>query len=227
MLTRAMELHQRTGNISFASLSLNLFADLYLSMGNLDLAYRFASEAYQQADLSGNRFDQAYANIRKGIVVLRGGGDDAGFSDSRDRNAFAVELLTRALELGKEIGSIELIAISTLYLAEAQIGLSVVKGRDLLKSARDLVTTYGDVCLVGELKRIEARYQGERMVVTGENCLSISGNFLPRIPAAKAELERFLIKNALEQAGQNQSEAGRLLGVSKAYIHQKRKQYGI
>ncbi len=228
LVREAIELYQRAGSISGVSEALDSLAQVYLEKGELERAERVAVQAMEQADLSRNPFDQAEADIRLGIISYRKhcvtdrtrGGFDDGCQSAR-------RFLESAIRMNEEIGSKELSATATLYLAEVYLGISVVKGREILERARELVHSYGDIYLIQEFERIAQRYQGERMTLSNDNCLSISGNFLPRVSEAKAEVERFLIKNALHQAGNNQSEAGRLLGVSKVYIHQKRKQFGL
>lgn len=216
VLTEALELHQRTGNISSASICLNLFAHLYIETGDVDRAERFAVQCVEQADLSKNLFDQADAYITAGRVAHRKGD---GFKAER--------LLNIAVDLANRIASKELMAASTIYLAECCLTSSVVKGREFLMQAGNWVREYPDKWFEAELERIGDRYKGDRISITDDNRLLVNGNLLPSWNSAKEALERFLIKNALDLADGNQTKAGQLLGITKVHVHDKRKQYEL
>lgn len=216
LLREALELYQRTGNMASTASSLDLFAQLYLETGDLESAERFAAQATEQADLSRNPFQQAYAYISAGRVAYRKGD---GFKAER--------LLRIALDLANRIASKELMAASTIFLAECCLTASVVKGREYLIQATNWVREYPDKWFEMELERIGERYKGDRISITEENKLVVNGNLLPSWNGAKEALERFLIKNALELANGNQTKAGQLLGITKVHVHDKRKQYDL
>jgi len=139
----------------------------------------------------------------------------------------AEKSLSVALDLANKLESKMLQSHAYLYLAEACLPTSPVKGREYLMKAAELLTEYRDPWLDNELERISQRYKGERISITDENRLVINGNLLPTWAAAKEAVEKFLLKNALEQSEGNQTKAGQLLGITKVHVHEKRKQYGM
>ncbi len=211
-----IDLHQRTGNISFATISLQLFAEIYLETGELERAESFVTQAIEQADLSGNPFDQADAFITAGRIAYRRG------------DSFKAErLLNIAVDLANKIASKQLMAASMIFLAECCLTTSVVKGREYLLQATNWVREFPDKWFETELERVSERYRGDRIAITDDNKLQVNGNLLPSWNAAKEALERFLIKNALELADGNQTKAGQLLGITKVHVHDKRRQYDL
>jgi tetratricopeptide (TPR) repeat protein len=215
-LQESVELHQRIGDISGTSLCLKLFAQLHLEAGNLNEAKRFASQAVEQADLGHDDFGMSDALIIAGQVAFRLG-------DYWN----AEKSLGTALDLANKLDSKMLQTHGYLYLAEASLPTSPVKGREYLAKAAGLLTEYHDPWLDNELERISQRYKGERISITDDNRLVINGNLLPTWASAKEAVEKFLLKNALEQTEGNQTKAGQLLSITKVHVHEKRKQYGI
>ncbi|MBI4468691.1 MAG: tetratricopeptide repeat protein [Acidobacteria bacterium] len=216
MLKEAIELGQRVGDIPGTAIRLELLGELYLAKGDFVGAKRHIDSAIEQADLGDHDYQKGYSRITAGRILL-------AQRDTRN----AEKMLTRALEIGEKIQSIPLIARSCLYLSEVYLSISTVRGQEFLGRASELLADYRDVVMENDLKRISGRYRGERIVVTSENKLTINGHLLPTWNAAKEAVERFLLKNALAQAGDNQAKAGEILGISKVHVHDKRKQYGL
>lgn len=216
LMCEGLELAQRIGDIAGAAIRLNLLTELHLEKGEFDAARRYNESAIQQADLGNHGFERSYTRITAGRIALARG-DALG----------AERHLTVALEIGEKMQSGALIARASLYLAEAFLGISTVKGQEFLARATQSVAEYRDAALEADLTRVASRYRGERIVVTPDNKLTINGHLLPTWNAAKESVERFLLKNALAQSGDNQAKAGEILSISKVHVHDKRKQYGL
>jgi len=216
LLYESIELRHRVGDIAGTALCLELLAELNLEVGDLPAAVTFAAQAMEQADLATNSFQQAYARITAGRVCFRKG--DAFGAEKR---------LLAALDMAATLESKELICVASLYLAECYLVLSPLKGREYLWKSAELLHDFQDVWFQSEFERISQRYKGERISITEDNKLLINGNLLPTWAAAKEAVEKFLLKNALEQSEDNQTQAGRLLGITKVHVHDKRKQYDI
>lgn len=216
LLYESLELRHRVGDIAGGALCLDLLAELNLEVGDLAAAAMLAAQAVEQADLAMNAFQQAYARVTAGRVCFRKG-DVLG----------AEKRLLAALDRAQKLESKELLCVASLYLAECYSVLSPLKGREYLWKSAELLHDFQDVWFQTEFERISQRYKGERISITEDNKLLINGNLLPTWAAAKEAVEKFLLKNALEQSGFNQAQAGRLLGITKVHVHDKRKQYGI
>lgn len=216
ILQESGELYQRVGNIAGSSIYLETFAELYLQSGALHKAEKYASQAIQQADLSHNEFVKAEALITLGRIEIK-------------RNDFyaAAKVLKEALEISQRLNSKMLQTAAQLYLAECELPTAPVKAQQRLTWVREALESYHDVQLQQELERIRQRAKGERLKITADNKLIIDGNFLPNWYAAKEALETFLLKNALRQSEGNLTKAGKILGITKVHVHDKKKQYGL
>ncbi len=216
LLKDGIELAHRVGDIASTSVYLRLFAELNLMKGDVGGARRSVDSAIEQADLSSNIGHQASSRILGARISLAKG-------DAYN----AEQALNTALELAQKSGNQSLEARARLYLADTLVTTSSVKGREYLNKACDLLANYREAALDQDVKRISDRYRGERVTITADNKLMINGNLLPTWNTAKEAVERFLLKNALEQAQDNQTKAGQILGITKVHVHDKRKQYGL
>ncbi|HZS46509.1 MAG TPA: hypothetical protein VFC63_15645, partial [Blastocatellia bacterium] len=113
-----------------------------------------------------------------------------------------------------------------IYLADTYHGFDPVKGPQQIEAATLLLNQHNDAALSAALQRVSQKYQTGRIWREGTK-LIFDSNLLPNWYEAKRSLEVFLLKSALDQAGQNLTEAGKLLGISKVHVHDKRKQYQI
>lgn len=216
ILKEGAEFARRTGDVDHTALCFELFAELYFEKGELESARRYIGSAIEYADLGHHAERKCGTRILAGRIALARG----------DTRAAEAEL-TRALDVADASQNSTLRARVCLYLAEAALATSTVKGQEYLAQASELLTRHHDASLELDFKRISGRYRGERISVTTDNKLTINGHLLPTWNAAKEAVERFLLKNAIDQAGGNQAKAGEILGISKVHVHDKRKQYGL
>ncbi len=191
-------------------------AELYFRKGDWERARVHAEKLIEGSLAVGSVVHEAHGRLQAGRVCLAQG-------DS----AAAKHQLSASLELAQRAAETTLEARASLYLAEALASTLAIKGREYLNRAMELLSNYRDATLDQDLKRISDRYRGERITLTGDNKLVINGHLLPTWNAAKEAVERFLLKNALEQSQDNQTKAGQILGITKVHVHDKRKQYGL
>jgi tetratricopeptide (TPR) repeat protein len=209
-------LYQQLGNIAGNSGFLETYAELYLESRALHKAEKYATQATEQADLSQNEFVKAEALITRGRIEIK-------------RNDFyaAAKLLQDAVDISQKVKSKMLETAALLYLAECELPTAPVKAQQRLTQVRDMLEEYHDARIKQEFERISQRAKGERLKITPDNRLIIDGNFLPNWYAAKEAMETFLLKNALRQSEGNLTKAGKILGITKVHVHDKKKQYGL
>ena len=216
LLGESHALFQQAGNSASISVVLTTYADLYLAQKALTKAESFAVQAIEQADLSHNEFLKAEAMIVLGrIQIMRG-----------DFYA-AAKPLRGALEIGQKLNSRMLETAALLYLAECELPTAPIKAHERLTQVRERLEEYHDAQIEQELERIRQRGRGERLKIAPDNTLIINGNLLPDWYAAKEALETFLLKNALQQTGGNLTKAGKILGISKVHVHDRKKKYRL
>jgi len=145
------------------------------------------------------------------------------------RNDFyaAAKPLQQAIEISEQLNSKILQTAALLYLAECELPTAPVKAQQHITQVRDLLEECHDARLQQEFERISNRAKGERLKITPDNRLIIDGNFLPNWYAAKEAMETFLLKNALRQSEGNLTKAGKILGITKVHVHDKKKQYSL
>ncbi len=95
-----------------------------------------------------------------------------------------------------------------------------------LRRTKALLNGYRDAYLFAQIERIERLVQQQR-IKAEEGVFMIRSSFLPTWREAHEKLGKFLLAEALRHAGENQTKAAELLGVTKAYITMLRKKYGI
>lgn len=214
LLREAYELRQRIRDLSGASACMDVLSELYLAKGDLERAYDAAVKALSYADAVQGAYERAQAQIALGRVALR-------------RGDFwrAQRYLTEALTAAEKMNNKRLEAKATVYLTELYLQTSPTKGWQFAERAKSLLRDYGEKLLRDELDRICRRAQTAPIRINENNELVISGTCIPNWYAAKEALERFLIKNALEQTGNNLTKAGKLLGVTKVHIYHKRREF--
>ncbi len=214
LLQEAFELRQRVSDLSGASACMEVLSELYLAKGDLEKAYDAAVKALSYADAVGNAYERTQAQISLGRVAFR-------------RGDFwrAQRYLTEALTTAEKIKNRRLEAKATVYLAELFFHTSPTKGWQWAERAKALLEDYNEQLLHHELDRICHQARSAPIRINENNELVISGTFIPNWYAAKEAVERFLIKNALEQTGNNLTKAGKLLGVTKVHIYHKRREF--
>jgi len=216
LLTESLELRRRSKDIAGESGTLELVGRLRFEQGAFEEAEQALRQAIELAELAKNDHEKAVALITLGRVFLAKGAIEESQQALEEALRLAVELKNRSLQ-----------AEAHTYLAE----LSVRKGNgmealDHLKRTRPLINGYSDAYLLAQRDRIEKLVQGEK-VRAEEGIFSIRSSFLPTWREAHESLGRFLLTEALKHAGDNQTRAAELLGVTKAYITMLRKKYGI
>jgi tetratricopeptide (TPR) repeat protein len=216
LLEESNELFQRAGNIASISSVLATFADLYLAKGALTKAETFVSQAIEQADLSHNQFVKAEALITLGRIEIK-----------RSDFYAAAKPLREALDIGHKLNSRTLETAAMLYLAECELPTAPIKAQEHLTQVRERLEEDHDAQMKQELERIRQRAKGERLKLTPDNTLIVNGNFLPDWYAAKEAMETFMLKNALQQTGGNLTKAGKILGISKVHVHDRKKKYKL
>jgi len=216
LLRESLDLCQRAGDIAGLSVTLETLAQLCLESQDLCKAEKYAIEATEQADLSHNDFVKAEALIALGRVELK-----------RDDFYAAAKPLKEALELGERLGNKILQAMAMLYLAECEFPTRPIVAQERLTRAREILEDHPHVWLSQERERIANRAKGERLRITADNWLMINGNLLPNWYAVKQAVETFLVKNALRQSEGNMSKAGRIVGISKVHMRDKRMEYDL
>ncbi|HXF05729.1 MAG TPA: tetratricopeptide repeat protein [Blastocatellia bacterium] len=214
LVREAFELRQRVSDLSGAAACMEVLSELYLAKGELEKAYDAAVKALSYAEAVQNAFERAHAHIALGRVALR-------------RRDFwrAQRYLTEALTAAEKMNNKRLEAKAKVYLTELYFQTSPAKGWQFAEQAKALLQEYGEKLLRDEFHRICQRAQTAPIRINENNELVISGTFIPNWYAAKEALERFLIKNALEQTGNNLTKAGKLLGVTKVHIYHKRREF--
>lgn len=216
LLNESLELRRRSKDIAGEAATLELIGRLRFEQGKLEDAEKALKQAIEVAELADNPSEKAVALITLGRVLMA----KRLFDNSQ-------QALEEALKLAIELKNKSLQAETHTYLAE----LSVLRGNgmealDHLKRARNLINGYSDAYLLEQIDRIEKLVQAEK-VRTEEGIFLIKGSFLPTWREAHESLGRFLLTEALKHAGENQTRAAELLGVTKAYITMLRKKYGV
>lgn len=214
LVREAFELRQRVSDLSGAAACMEVLSEIYLARGELEKAYDAAVKALSYAEAVQNAFERVQAHIALGRIACR-------------RGDFwrAQRYLTEALTCAEKMDNKRLEAKATVYLTELYFQTSPAKGWQFAEQAKALLQEYGEKLLRDELHRICQRAQTAPIRINEKNELVISGTFIPNWYAAKEALERFLIKNALEQTGNNLTKAGKLLGVTKVHIYHKRREF--
>jgi transcriptional regulator with GAF, ATPase, and Fis domain len=95
-----------------------------------------------------------------------------------------------------------------------------------LRRAKAFSNEHQDAYLLSETERIERLVRQQR-IKAEEGVFMIRSSFLPTWREAHEMLGKFLLAEALRHAGDNQTKAAELLGVTKAYITMLRKKYGM
>ncbi len=216
LLQEGLELRRRSRDIAGESATLELFGRLYFEQGQWAEAERVLRQAIELADLGKNRHEKAVALITLGRVLLVQG----RFDESQ-------HALQEALDCAIQLENMSLQAESHTYLAELWVHKdNGMQALEHLRRAKSLVNGHRDAYLSSQIQRIEASIREHRIKAEG-GVFMIRGNFLPTWREAHEMLGRFLLTEALRHAGENQTKAAELLGVTKAYVTMLRKKYGI
>jgi tetratricopeptide (TPR) repeat protein len=216
LIHEALELRQRVSDLAGTAACWEVMAELYLALGVFEKAQDAAIKAISFADAAQNEYERAFAQITLGCVAIQ-------------RKDFwrAERFLTDALAAGKKLKNSRVEVKASLYLTELYFHTSPLKGWQQAEITKALLSEYRERFLEEEFQRIWQKFNTAPIRVTDQNELVISGTAIPNWYAAKEALERFLIKNALEQTGYNLTKAGKLLGVTKVHVHHKRRSYEL
>lgn len=215
LLTESLDLYKRIENTDGEARSLTLLAQIELERNRPRKVREYAQRAFELSDPV--KAPQVAASAR--IQLARSSALE------KDR-ARSVELLEEALKIAEGHGFIEQKIEAHIYLAELYHGFDPLKGPGHLEAAGIILKEHNNPSIEAEWQRVSQKYQSGRIWREGSK-LIFDSNLLPNWYEAKKTLEVFLLKGALAQTGQNLTEAGKLLGISKVHVHDKRKQYQI
>lgn len=216
LLEESLELRRRSKDIAGESATLELFGRLRLEQGQLSEAETILRQAIELAELGKNPHEKAVAAITLGRVLMAQG-----------RLEESQQLLEEALDLALQLKNKSLQAESHTYLAELWVHRgNGMQALEHLRRTKALLNGYRDAYLFAQIERIERLVQQQR-IKAEEGVFMIRSSFLPTWREAHEMLGKFLLAEALRHAGENQTKAAELLGVTKAYITMLRKKYGI
>ncbi|GBC78040.1 hypothetical protein HRbin08_01526 [bacterium HR08] len=216
LLHESLELRRRSKDIAGESATLELFGRLRFEQGQLEEAEQILRQAIELAELGKNPHEKAVALITLGRVLMAQG--------ALDESQRALE---EALDLAMQLKNKSLQAESHAYLAELWVHRgNGMQALEHLRRTKAFINGHRDAYLRAQIERIERLVQQHR-IKAEEGIFMIRGSFLPTWREAHEMLGRFLLAEALRHAGENQTKAAELLGVTKAYITMLRKKYGI
>ena len=215
LLTECLALYKRAENTDGEARSLTLMAQIELDRNRPRKVREYAQLAFELADAAKDPQVATAARIQL-----------ARSSTLEKDRAKSVELLEEALKIAKDRGLVDQGIEAHIYLAELYHGFDPLKGPAHLEAAGNILKEHANPVMEAELSRVSQKYQSGRIWREGSK-LIFDSNLLPNWYEAKKSLEVFLLKGALDQTGQNLTEAGKLLGISKVHVHDKRKQYQI
>jgi len=215
LLVECLDLYQRIENKDGEARALILLTRLELERNRVRKAREYAGRAYELAELVRDPMVSACTRIQLARSV----------SLEKERSQ-AITLLQEAIQMADKFDLMNIKIEALIYLADSYHGFDPVKGPEHIEAATQLLNEHNNVVLAAALQRVSQKYQTGRIWREGTK-LIFDSNLLPNWYEAKRSLEVFLLKSALDQAGQNLTEAGRLLGISKVHVHDKRKQYQI
>ncbi len=207
---------QRLGHGRGVGRMFKTLAEIYLERNDVARAEHAARAALEHAETLRDDVLRAEAQILLGRVAAR----------RRDHEA-AEQTLSRAREIARGLDDRKLEGLACLYWAEACYAVSPMRAQELIARAQELLHPFSDPQIEREIERVAQRATSERIKLTPDNKLIFDGNFLPNWYVARETLERFLLKNALRQAGGNLTKAGELLGITKVHVHNLRRQFNL
>ncbi len=216
LLHESLELRRRSKDIAGESATLELFGRLRFEQGQVSEAEHTLRQAIELAELGKNPHEKVVALISLGRVLMAQGRWDE-----------AHRVLEEALDLAMQLKNMLLQAESHAYLAEFWVHRgNGMQALEHLRRTKAFSSGYRDAYLLSEIERIERLIQQQR-IKAEEGVFMIRSSFLPTWREAHEMLGKFLLAEALRHAGENQTKAAELLGVTKAYITMLRKKYGI
>ncbi len=215
-LSESLGVLQHLGHERGLGRTFKALADVYLERNDVSRAEQSARFALEHAEALRDDRLRAEAQLLLGRAAAR----------RRDHEA-AEAALSVAREIARGLGDRKLEGLACLYLGEACYATSPMKAQELIACARELLRPLADPQIEREIERVSQRATSERIRLTPDNKLIFDGNFLPNWYVARETLERFLLKNALRQAGGNLTKAGELLGITKVHVHNLRRQFNL
>ncbi len=215
-LHESLEVLTRIGHGRGVGRMFKALAMVSFERNDLSRAEHSAQLALEQADALQDERLRAEAHLLLGRAAGR----------RRDPEA-AERALVLARDIARSLGDRKLEGLACLYLGEACYATSPMKAHELIAGAQELLRPLADPQLEREIERILQRAASERIKLTPDNKLIFDGDFLPNWYVARETLERFLLKNALKQAGGNLTRAGELLGITKVHVHNLRRQFNL
>jgi transcriptional regulator with GAF, ATPase, and Fis domain len=99
------------------------------------------------------------------------------------------------------------------------LATNAVSVREILEETKGLLRDYYDASLLLEFQRVQALLDTQRIKITQNGALVIEPDRLPSLREARQTVERWLVTNAMKQAGGNQPAAAKILGISKQRIN--------
>ncbi len=215
-LLESLELRRRAGDIAGEAGTLELLGRLHLERGNFVEAEKSFKSSMEMAELAHNDHERALALVGMGRLLNRTGRPADAKGCLEDARRVAIQLNSKMLE-----------ALSAAYLAEsAALAGSGTEAQKYLSRARELAAGYDDQHLQREINRLDQAIRGEKIRLA-EGTFTIRSAFMPTWREAHDALGRFMLSEALKEAGGSQVGAARILGVTKAYVTMLRRKHSI
>jgi tetratricopeptide (TPR) repeat protein len=212
----SLEALQRFGHERGVGRMFKMLAEISFERNDVARTEHSARMAIEYAEALGDDLLRAEAQLLLGRAAAR----------RRDHEA-AERALSHAREIARCVNDRKLEGLACLYWAEACYATSPMHAQELIARAQELLRPLSDPQIEREIERVSQRATSERIRLTPDNKLIFDGNFLPNWYVARETLERFLLKNALRQAGGNLTKAGELLGITKVHVHNLRRQFNL